>query len=48
MNVKRAIGRTCKFDVPYNPKGKTATSKYWKNATAHRDVTKLRVRAAAS
>lgn len=35
MNVKRTTKRTPKPDVPYSPKSKAATLKYWKSATAH-------------
>lgn len=44
MNVKRTTKRTPKSDVPYDPKSKAATLKYWKGATAHQGVAELRVK----
>jgi len=41
MNEKRTTKRTRKSDVPYDPKNKAATMKYWKGATAHRGVVEL-------
>ena len=41
MNEKRTTARTPKADVPYNPKSKTATLKYWEGATAHKGVAEL-------
>ena len=44
MNAKRTTARTRRADVPYNPKSKTATSKYWERATAHRGIAELRAK----
>ena len=44
MNVKRTTKRTPKSDVPYNPRGKTATLNYWKGATAHHGVAEPRAK----
>ena len=41
MNVKRTAGHTHKSDVPYDPKDKAATLKYWQGATAHQGVADL-------
>ena len=44
MNVKRTTTRTRRADVPYNPKSKAATSKFWGRATAHTGVAELRAK----
>ncbi len=44
MNAKRTTKHTPKSDVPYNPRSKAATLKYWKSATAHRGVAELRAK----
>jgi len=44
MNAKRTTARTWRADVPYNPKSKTATLKYWERATAHRGIAELRAK----
>jgi hypothetical protein len=44
MNVKPTTKRIPKSDVPYDPKSKAATMKYWKGATAHRGVAELRTK----
>src|SRR3546814_12567144 len=44
MNEKRTTARTRKADVPYNPKSKAATLKYWGGATAHKGVAELRAK----
>ena len=44
MNEKRTTARTRKADVPYNPKDKTATLKYWEGATARKGVADLRAK----
>lgn len=44
MNEKRTTARTRKADVPYSPKNKAATLKYWKGAIAHKGVAELRVK----
>lgn len=44
MNVKRTTARTRQADVPYNPKDKQATLKYWDGATAHKGVAQLRAK----
>jgi hypothetical protein len=44
MNEKRTTARTLKADVPYNPKSRAATLKYWEGATAHKGVTELRAK----
>ena len=44
MNVKRTTARTRQADVPYNPKSKAATLKYWEDATAHNGVAELRAK----
>ncbi|MCE7876868.1 MAG: hypothetical protein DYH14_05960 [Betaproteobacteria bacterium PRO3] len=44
MNVKRTTARTRKADVPYNPKSKAATRKFWEVATPHRGVAELRAK----
>ena len=44
MNEKRTTARTRKADVPYNPKSKVATLKYWEGATAHKGVAELRAK----
>ncbi len=44
MNEKRTTTRTRKADVPYNPKSKAATLKYWAGATAHKGVAELRTK----
>jgi uncharacterized protein (DUF4415 family) len=41
MNKKRTPARTQKADVPYNPKSKAATLKYWEGATAHKGAAEL-------
>ena len=38
MNVKRTTAPTPQADVPYSPKNKAATLKYWEEATAHQGV----------
>ena len=38
MNAKRTSARTRKADVPYNPKDKAATLKFWEGATSHKGV----------
>jgi len=44
MNEKRTTARTHRTDVPYNPKSKSATLKYWEDATAHEGVAELRAK----
>ena len=44
MNEKRTTARPRKTNVPYNPKGKAATLKYWEGATAHKGVADLRAK----
>ena len=44
MNEKRTTGRTRNTDVPYDPKNKAATQKYWEGATAHKGVAELRAK----
>lgn len=44
MSVKRTTARTPQADVPYDPKSKAATEKFWEGATAHRGVAELRAR----
>jgi uncharacterized protein (DUF4415 family) len=44
MNAKRTTARTRRTDVPYNPKSKAATTKYWERATAHSGVAELRAK----
>lgn len=44
MNEKHTTARTRKADVPYDPKNKAATLKYWENATAHHGVAELRAK----
>lgn len=44
MNVKRTTERTRPADVPYSPKSKAATLKYWESATAHKGVAELRAK----
>lgn len=38
MKKKPTTKSTPKRDVPYNPKSKSATSKYWAGATVHKGV----------
>jgi uncharacterized protein (DUF4415 family) len=44
MNVKRTTARTPQADVPYSPKNKAATLKYWEGATTHKGVAELRAK----
>ena len=44
MNEKRTTARTRKADVPYNPRSKAATLKYWAATTAHNGVAELRAK----
>ena len=44
MNEKRTTARTRRTDVPYSPKNKKATLKYWEGATAHKGVAELRAK----
>lgn len=44
MKEKRTSARTRKADVPYDPKNKAATRKFWDGATAHRGVADLRAK----
>jgi uncharacterized protein (DUF4415 family) len=44
MNEKHTTARTRRADVPYNPKSKAATLKYWEGATAHKGVEELRAK----
>jgi uncharacterized protein (DUF4415 family) len=44
MNAKRTSARTRQADVPYSPKSKAATEKFWKGATAHTGVAELRAK----
>ena len=44
MNEKRITARTRKADVPYNPKSRAATLKYWEDATPHKGVAELRAK----
>jgi uncharacterized protein (DUF4415 family) len=44
MNEKRTTARTRKADVPYNPKDKDATRKFWEGATPHKGVKELRAK----
>lgn len=41
---KKRIARSHKSDVPYNPKSKSATQKYWKEAILHTGVAELRAK----
>ena len=44
MNVKHTTARTRSTDVPYDPKDKDATLKFWEGATAHTGVAELRAK----
>jgi uncharacterized protein (DUF4415 family) len=44
MNEKPTSARTRNTDVPYNPKDKAATLKYWEGATPHKGVAELRTK----
>lgn len=44
MNEKRITARTRKADVPYSPKSKAATTKFWAGATAHKGVEEFRAK----
>lgn len=44
MKEKRTIVHTRKADVPYDPKSRAATLKYWDDATAHKGVAELRAK----
>ena len=44
MNEKRTTARTHQADVPYSPKNKAETLKYWEDATAHKGVAELRAK----
>ena len=44
MNEKPTTARTRKSDVPYNPKNKAATLKYWEGATAHQGAAEFRAK----
>ena len=44
MNVKRTTARIPQADVPYSPKNKAETLKYWEDATAHKGVAELRAK----
>ena len=44
MNEKRTTARTRPTDVPYSPKNKKETLKYWEGATAHKGVAELRAK----
>ncbi|MBS0176216.1 MAG: BrnA antitoxin family protein [Nitrospira sp.] len=44
MNEKHTTVRTQKVDVPYDPKSKTATLKFWDGAVAHKGVAELRAK----
>ncbi|MCO5120216.1 MAG: BrnA antitoxin family protein [Burkholderiaceae bacterium] len=44
MNVKRTTARTRQADVPYDPKSKADTEKFWEGSTAHHGVAELRAR----
>ncbi len=44
MNEKRTTVRTRKADVPYDTKSRSATLKYWTDATAHKGVAELRAK----
>lgn len=44
MSVKRTSARTRRVDVPYDPRSKAATDRFWKDATAHQGVPELRAR----
>ena len=44
MNKKRTLKNTRPTDVPYDPKSRSATLKYWSSATAHKGVAELRAK----
>ena len=44
MKEKRTTSRTRKSDVPYNPKSKPATLKYWADATPHTGAAELQTK----
>src|SRR5215813_1115242 len=44
MSKKRISESTLPTDVPYDPKDRAATLKYWKRATAHRGVAEFRAK----
>jgi uncharacterized protein (DUF4415 family) len=44
MSEKRTSGRTRRTDVPYNPKSKAATQKFWEGAVAHKGVAEWRAK----
>ena len=44
MNEKHISAHTRKADMPYNPKDKSATLKYWQDAPAHEGVEELRAK----
>ena len=44
MNEKRTTAPTRRADVPYSPKNKAATTKFWSGATAHKGVEDLRAK----
>lgn len=44
MNAKRTTARTHSTDVPYDPKDKAATLKFWEGATAHTGLAELRAK----
>jgi uncharacterized protein (DUF4415 family) len=44
MNEKRTTARTSQADVPYSPKNKAETLKFWGDATAHKGVAELRAK----
>jgi uncharacterized protein (DUF4415 family) len=44
MNAKPTTARTRRTDVPYNPKNKKATLKYWERGTAHKGVAEFRAK----
>ena len=44
MNVKRTTASTHRTDVPYDPKDKDATLKFWEGAIKHTGVAELRAK----
>lgn len=44
MNVKRTTVNTHRADVPYSPKNKAATAKYWQRAIAHTGAAEFRAK----
>lgn len=44
MNEKRTTARTRRADVPYDPKDRAATLKFWAKATPHKGAAELRAK----